>query len=70
MAYGTDRPSGISAGTWLPVFGELSCWTVFGIHKSDPRLINLDLSGITASALMLSRVRRALRVQAAQAPRS
>ena len=58
VAYRTDRPSGISAGTWLLILGELSCWTTFGIHKADPRLITLGLSGIAASVLMLSRVRR------------
>src|SRR4029450_1691920 len=38
-AYRTDRPTGISQGTWLLIFGELSCWATFGLHKSDPRLI-------------------------------
>jgi len=55
-AYRTDRPSGISVGTWLLILGELSCWTVFGIHKSDTRLIALGITGITASVLMLARV--------------
>jgi hypothetical protein len=40
------------------IFGELSCWTVFGIHKSDPRLIILGFTGVTASVLMLARIRR------------
>jgi uncharacterized protein with PQ loop repeat len=57
-AYRTDHPSGVSAGTWLLILGELSCWASFGIHKSDPRLIILGLSGITASALMLGRLHR------------
>jgi uncharacterized protein with PQ loop repeat len=57
-AYRTDRPSGVSVGTWLLILGELSCWTTFGIHKSDPRLITLGLSGVTASVLMLGRIRR------------
>jgi uncharacterized protein with PQ loop repeat len=57
-AYRTDRPSGVSAGTWWLILGELSCWTIFGIHKSDPRLITLGVSGVTASALMLNRLHR------------
>jgi hypothetical protein len=57
-AYRTDRPTGISQGTWLLVLGELSCWTIFGVHKSDPRLVTLGFTGITASILMLARIRR------------
>jgi uncharacterized protein with PQ loop repeat len=56
-AYRTARPTGISAGTWLLVLGELTCWLVFGLHKSDPRLIALGVTGITAGALMLARIR-------------
>jgi len=53
-AYRTQRPTGISRATWSLIFGELSCWTIFGFHKSDPRLIILGLTGIGASALMLA----------------
>ena len=60
-AYRTERPTGISAGTWLLILGELSCWLTFGLHKSDPRLITLGLTGVTASALMLARIRRTSR---------
>jgi uncharacterized protein with PQ loop repeat len=60
-AYRTERPTGISAATWLLILGELSCWLTFGLSKSDPRLITLGLTGVTASALMLSRIRRASR---------
>jgi uncharacterized protein with PQ loop repeat len=56
-AYRTERPTGISAGTWLLILGELCCWLTFGLYKSDPRLIILGLSGATASALMLARLR-------------
>ena len=55
-AYRTERPTGISAGTWLLILGELGCWLTFGLYKSDPRLITLGLSGATASALMLARI--------------
>jgi hypothetical protein len=54
----TDRPTGISCGTWSLILGELSCWTVFGIHKPDPRLIVLGFTGIRASVLMLGRISR------------
>lgn len=57
-AYRTDHPTGISQGTWMLIFAELSCWTLFGIHKSDPRLITLGFTGIAASILMLRRIRR------------
>ena len=60
-AYRTERPTGISAGTWLLILGELSCWLTFGLYKSDPRLITLGLTGMTASALMLTRIHRASR---------
>ena len=57
-AYRTERPTGISAGTWLLILGELSCWLTFGLYKSDPRLITLGLTGVTASAFVLARIRR------------
>ncbi len=62
-AYRTERPTGISAGTWLLILGELSCWLTFGLYKSDPRLITLGLTGMTASALMLARIQRASRAE-------
>lgn len=55
-AYRTARPTGISAGTWLLILGELTCWLTYGLHESDPRLITLGACGITASALMLARI--------------
>jgi uncharacterized protein with PQ loop repeat len=60
-AYRTDHPTGISRGTWMLVLGEVSCWTIFGLHKSDPRLITLGITGVTASALMLARIGHARR---------
>jgi hypothetical protein len=57
-AYRTARPTGISRGTWLLILGELSCWTAFGVHRSDPRLIILGVTGVAASLLMLARIRR------------
>jgi uncharacterized protein with PQ loop repeat len=57
-AYRTERPTGISPATWMLILGELSCWTTFGIHKSDPRLIALGITGIAASVLMLTRIHR------------
>src|SRR5262249_54965737 len=50
----TARPNGVSTGTWLLILGELSCWLAFGLHKSDPRLIILGTTGVTASALILA----------------
>jgi uncharacterized protein with PQ loop repeat len=58
IAYRTERPTGIARGTWMLILAELSCWTIFGLHKSDPRLITLGITGVTASALMLTRIRR------------
>lgn len=58
-AYRTAHLTGVAAGTWLLILGELSCWTIFGLHQSDPRLIALGVTGITASALMLARIRTA-----------
>jgi uncharacterized protein with PQ loop repeat len=55
-AYRTARLTGVAAGTWLLILGELSCWTIFGLHQSDPRLITLGITGVTASALMLARI--------------
>ena len=55
-AYRTDRPTGIAPATWVLVLCELTCWTVFGVHRSDARLIVLGVTGVTASALMLNRV--------------
>lgn len=60
-AYRTPRPTGISSGTWLLILGELACWLTYGLHESDPRLITLGLTGVTASVLMLARIRRTAR---------
>jgi uncharacterized protein with PQ loop repeat len=62
-AYRTHRPTGVSPGTWTLIFGELTCWTIFGIHTADPRLIALGLTGVTASTLMLGRIHRTSRYQ-------
>jgi hypothetical protein len=56
-AYRTAHPTGVAAGTWLLILGELSCWTIFGLHQPDPRLITLGVTGVTASTLMLARIR-------------
>ncbi|MEV0287416.1 MULTISPECIES: PQ-loop domain-containing transporter [unclassified Kribbella] len=55
-AYRSERPTGISAGTWGLVVGELSCWFVFGLWKTDVRLITLGATGVIAGLLMLARV--------------
>jgi hypothetical protein len=68
-AYRTARPSGISRGTWLLVFGELSCWATFGVHRSDPRLMVLGVTGVAASLLMLARIHRTSEIQRSTAPR-
>jgi uncharacterized protein with PQ loop repeat len=68
-AYRTARPSGVSAGTWLLILGELSCWTIFGLHELDPRLITLGLTGVTASILMLARLSYANRLHGPVAAR-
>ncbi|GAA2625268.1 hypothetical protein SMC26_18785 [Actinomadura fulvescens] len=54
-AYRTHRPTGISRGTWTLVLAELLCWGLYGLHKSDPRLIVLGFTGVAASILMLIR---------------
>ena len=59
----TAQPTGISAGTWLLILGELTCWLTFGLYKSDPRLITLGACGIVSSALILARIRQAGRRQ-------
>lgn len=58
-AYRTERPTGLSAGTWLLILAELACWGVYGLHKSDARLTVLGCTGVAASLLMLGRARRA-----------
>lgn len=68
-AYRTARPTGISAGTWLLILGELSCWLGFGLGKSDARLITLGVSGGAASALMLIRIRWTRITERPAAPR-
>jgi uncharacterized protein with PQ loop repeat len=68
-AYRTARPTGVSQGTWLLIFGELSCWATFGVYKSDPRLIVLGLTGAAASLLMLTRIRRTTAIGRSAAPR-
>jgi hypothetical protein len=67
-AYRTAHPTGVAGGTWLLILGELSCWTIFGVHQSDPRLITLGVTGVTASALMLTRIRRTRRRESRRGP--
>jgi len=55
-AYRTKRPTGVSYGTWLLILGELACWLAFGLYRSDPRLVVLGVTGVTASILMLTRI--------------
>ena len=55
-AYRSDRTTGISVGTWLLILGELLCWGVFGVYRSDPRLTVLGATGVAASLLVLARV--------------
>ena len=57
-AFRAEDTTGIAAGTWLLIFGELLCWGVFGVYESDPRLIVLGATGVTASLLVLARVAR------------
>jgi hypothetical protein len=54
-AYRTRHPAGISRGTWLLILAELTCWGLYGIRSSDPRLITLGSLGVIASTLMLIR---------------
>jgi hypothetical protein len=65
-AFRTTLPTGISAGTWGLVLGELSCWFAFGLWKTDPRLITLGATGVVAAVLMLSRARQAHRSSTAR----
>jgi len=58
-AYRTDRPRGISPGTWSLILAELLCWGSYGIHHAGPRLTILGCTGVAASLLMLARVRLA-----------
>ena len=62
-AHRTAQLTGVAAGTWLLILGELACWTIFGLHQSDPRLLTLGITGVTASLLMLARIRRTRRTQ-------
>jgi uncharacterized protein with PQ loop repeat len=55
-AYRSESVSGISAGTWLLIFGELLCWGIYGTYELDPRLIVLGWTGVAASLLILIRV--------------
>jgi uncharacterized protein with PQ loop repeat len=67
-AYRAARPTGVSRGTWLLVLGELACWMTFGVHKADPRLITLGVTGVTASLLMLARIHRTSENQRRRTP--
>jgi uncharacterized protein with PQ loop repeat len=66
-AYRSDALTGISRGTWLLILGELACWGIYGTCESDPRLMVLGWTGVTASLLVLARttysVRRAVAVR-------
>ena len=55
-AYRSERVSGISAGTWLLILGELLCWGIYGTDEMDPRLMVLGWAGVAISLLILARV--------------
>lgn len=55
-AYRSERVSGISAGTWLLILGELLCWGIYGTYELDPRLMVLGWAGVAISLLILTRV--------------
>ena len=55
-AYRTAQPTGTSAGTWTLILGELACFLVYGLHKADPRLTALGVTGVISSLLMLARI--------------
>ena len=67
-AYRSAHPTGVARGTWLLILGELSCWTIFGVHQPDPRLITLGVTGVTASVLMLARIRHTRRNEPLRRP--
>jgi len=67
-AYRTTRPTGVSAGTWALILGELASILAYGFYESDPRLITLGTTGVIASALMLTRVFRAGRPRPGSRP--
>ena len=67
-AYRTDDPTGISRPTWMLILAEVSCWTIFGLHKPDPRLITLGATGVVASLFMLARTRRRCGDRRSRAP--
>ncbi|TVY99012.1 hypothetical protein EAS64_42425 [Trebonia kvetii] len=50
------RVSGISAGTWLLILGELLCWGIYGTYEQDPRLMVLGWAGVAISLFILTRV--------------
>jgi hypothetical protein len=56
QAYRSARVSGISAGTWLLILGELLCWGLYGTAEQDPRLMVLGWAGVAISLLILARV--------------
>jgi hypothetical protein len=60
-AYRTRRPTGVAAGTWRLILGEVSCWAVFGVANHDRALIVLGTTGVTSAVLMLNRARLAAR---------
>jgi hypothetical protein len=55
-AYRTACPTGVSAGTWALILGELACFLGYGLSRPDPRLTALGATGVAASALMLARI--------------
>jgi hypothetical protein len=46
----------------------VSCWTIFGVYKFDPRLMILGFTGVAASLLMLARIRRTTEVERSTTP--
>jgi hypothetical protein len=60
-AHRIRRPTGVAAGTWRLILGEVTCWAVYGVANHDPPLIVLGTTGATSAVLMLNRARLAAR---------
>jgi uncharacterized protein with PQ loop repeat len=54
-AFRTASPTGVARGTWLLIFAELACWAVYGLSKSDPRLVILGCTGVVSSGTIIAR---------------
>ncbi|MGF1667749.1 MAG: PQ-loop domain-containing transporter [Acidimicrobiia bacterium] len=63
-AWRSDRPSGVSAGTWRLIVVESALWGTYGWWNSDRPIVMYAVAGVVGGGLILARQASATRAPA------